>query len=171
MTFSETMTEDFYNDRTSFDRCAADFIQRINEELGLQTISAIVHLDEKTPHIHLGFDNIDKTTGKGIRRTINPKKLSKAQDIMGECFEGMGYERGKKSKARHMGVKEMHDLEKFQEELLNLEIEIDKLEKVKQAYIAGDKEIIKLVDYWKKNNGKALKTESKNRMINAIKNI
>lgn len=109
MTFSETMSEDFKNDRELFEKCSKTFINALKMKK-LNNLYAQVHLDEKTPHIHLLFDNLDQN-GKSIRRNINPKMLSEIQSLMGECFAPMGYSRGKPKKitnAKHMDFKDYH---------------------------------------------------------------
>lgn len=89
MTFSETMKKDY--NREQFDKCSKEFISKIENKFKTKILQAEVHLDEKTPHIHLIFDNID-ITGKSTRRKITPEILAECQTIMGECFKPMGYE-------------------------------------------------------------------------------
>jgi len=117
MTFSKAMSKDY--DKEIFDKCSKDFIKKIEENLGLKTLQAEVHLDETTPHIHLIFDNIDKN-GKTINRTITPEKLVKAQDLMGECFKPMGYKRGidkNKTNSKHLNISDYQKLKKVEEQL------------------------------------------------------
>lgn len=113
MTFSEEMAEDYKNNPQLFEELSLKFIDEIEKRFGFQVIYAKLHLDEKTPHIHLMLDNISKKDGKGVRRRTNPKILSDIQTLIGECFEPMGYERGESSfttNRRHLNVKQMHEI-------------------------------------------------------------
>lgn len=171
MTFSESMKYDYKNNPELFAKNAKEFLQRISDKYDMKCLSAVIHLDEKTPHIHLVFDNISQTTGKGIRRTISPKKLSDIQTIMGSCFSDMGYQRGKskfETLAKHINFKDYHKVEEL---VKDLKLTAETISKVIEAYKAGNKDIVRYVDYFKKNTGKSMKQEHKEMAINAIKNI
>jgi hypothetical protein len=180
MTFDEKMTEDYKNNPELFNKCARDFIKKLQAE-GIQITYAELHLDEKTPHIHLLFDNIDKNTGKSIRRTINPKKLSEMQDMMGQSFEKMGYQRGKpktETMANHFDFKDYHKLE---QELTKLKQKIknqkatkidEKLEQIWQQIETGEGKLDRNdFDYLVKNMGffrRFSKDKEVNKQINKI---
>jgi len=119
MTFSETMKNDYEDNSELFKNCSIDFLNKINEKYKLNAIYSIIHLDEKTPHIHLTFDNID-STGKSVRRTINPQILKDIQTLMGESFSKMKYKRGKDKEitlAEHLTVSDYQKLKKAEIEL------------------------------------------------------
>jgi len=120
MTFSNEMTQDYKNNPNQFQENAKAFLKDLEEKYQLQISYAELHLDETTPHIHLMFDNISKENGKSVRRTINPKKLSEIQTLLGEHFSNMGYSRGKdknETNAKHFDFKDYQKVKKELEEL------------------------------------------------------
>lgn len=166
MTFSEQMTKDYENDPKAFDLSVKQFLTDLYKNYDMKPVSAVLHLDEKTPHIHLVFDNINATTGKGVRRNISPKKLSDIQTKMGEAFKNMGYSRGvpkTTTTAEHISFKDYHKLVAKLEEL---ELDIELIEKVKEEIKNDSKGVIRLVEYFKKSSGKALKEEYKKEIEN-----
>lgn len=117
ISFSPEMSQDFKNNRELFNKCAENFLNKLETEEGLQVCYAINHLDEKTPHIHLLFDNIDKN-GKSIRRNIKPETLARFQDLLADSYKQMNYERGERnSKRKHLNVKELHELNELKNKL------------------------------------------------------
>lgn len=131
VTFSETMSQDFYNNRKKFDECSKDYIENLQKKLNVKILSAIVHLDEKTPHIHLIFDNIDNN-GKSIKRNITPQICSDLQDLGGNCYEKMGYQRGEKGSSKiHLNVNQLHMLESVKNDLQS---KIQEKEEMVKAY-------------------------------------
>lgn len=66
--------------------------------------SFVVHLDEKTPHIHVMLSTLDAKTGNLNYKTILPKKssLTELQDAYSEAMKRFGLRRGiRGSKAKH----------------------------------------------------------------------
>lgn len=113
-------------------------VKNIEKELGLVAMYASVHYDEKTPHIHVSFQAYNKNNGKWQSvdsRGALKKQYSKAQDLVGNVFQEIGFERGKRgSKARHLSVQEMHQKEKEN----NL---IDMVENIKTLDIKESKRV------------------------------
>jgi len=134
MTFSSEMKKDYEANSELFLECSELYLEKIEQHLGLNILSAELHLDEANPHVHLFFDNINES-GKTINRTITPDKLSEAQTLMGECFEPMGYVRGLVgSKNAHISVKGLHKLndlkEKLQKECKEYRLELKLFDKL-----------------------------------------
>lgn len=89
---------------------------------------AVVHMDESTPHMHLGIVPFDKENKLSAKRMFDRKTLIKIQDELPERFkhEGFDIERGKKdSKRKHLSVP---DYKEFQREKETLQQEINALE-------------------------------------------
>lgn len=171
MTFSPEMKKDYEDNPEQFKKSAHEFLNEIAKRYDMIALSAVIHLDETTPHIHLVFDNINQITGKGVRRRISPSKLSKMQTLMGAAFEDMGYKRGVskvETNAKHIGFKEFKEIE---EAIKDLELSKSLLEKVVQEYKKNNPEIFKYVNYFKKSDGKSLKDKNKENLLNAIKDI
>ena len=135
ITFSESMTQDFESDRKKFDECSKNLIEDLEKKLNTKILSAVVHLDEKTPHIHLIFDNISKE-GKSIKRTINPEICSNLQDMGGICFSKMNYQRGEKGSDKiHLNVNQLHKMENVKNALQSKIIEKEQMVKAYNKYM------------------------------------
>lgn len=181
-TFSQTMKEDYKNSPEVFNNCSKKFCEKLEEEFGLQISYAELHLDETTPHVHILFDNISKIDGKSIRRNITPDKLSKAQTLMGECFEPMGYKRGEEnSKRKHLNVKELHEIneakEKLKNELKGFKDELKLFDKIlkNEPLTEQEKEVLKIIapslfQFVKPNNDIKAKKEISKKVSKLLKN-
>jgi hypothetical protein len=118
MTFSETMQKDYHKDPMKFRECSEIFLDKLRAK-GLRPLYAQLHLDETTPHIHILFDNLDENA-KSINRQLLRHDFSEFQDLMGESFQPMGYQRGQSkniTNANHLSVSDYHELEKLEKEL------------------------------------------------------
>lgn len=92
-------------------------IKKIEKELNLKAIYSVIHYDEKTPHAHItfkGYRKNDKNKWQSVdSRGALKKQYSKAQDVVGEVFSEIGFQRGKRnSKTKHLSVQQMHQKEK-----------------------------------------------------------
>jgi hypothetical protein len=171
MTFSKAMKNDYINNPDLFQENAKQFLEMIEDRYDMKCLSAVIHLDETTPHIHLVFDNISQTTGKGIRRKISPNKLSDMQTILGDCFGNMGYSRGEpkeETTAKHIDFKDFH---KVEEMVKALKLEQAMIEKVINAYKAGNPTIKKFVDYFIKGKGKLMPENAKQEALKALQDL
>ena len=79
-----TASPEFFKDKppkevAAFFRCAADFlIERVGRE---NIVSAVVHMDEKTPHMHLTFVPLTRDNRLSAKEILgNRGKLTKWQD-------------------------------------------------------------------------------------------
>ena len=161
MTFSSTMTEDYKNNPEAFKKATKTFLALIERDYQVKAVSAVIHLDEQTPHIHLILDNINPKTGKGVRRRLSPSKLSSIQTTMGLCFSSMGYERGQpveETLAKHIDFKVYNNLIL---KLKKLTEDIEYIEIVKDELAKNSSGVLKLVEYFKKYNGSTLNEEAK----------
>lgn len=126
MTFSPEMAADYESDPLLFQQSSEKFIRSLEAQFGFRVITATLHLDETTPHIHLIFDNISDE-GKGIRRKVNPKALTAIQNTMGACYASMGYERGESVSKTHRKHLSVSSYKKVQEAIDLLKDEISDL--------------------------------------------
>lgn len=94
---------------------------------------AIVHMDEATPHMHMGVVPFDKDNKLSAKRIFNRSELIKIQDELPIRFQEAGFdiERGEKgSKSKHLSVP---DYKKMQEDIKHLEKERSALEEKNKA--------------------------------------
>lgn len=88
-----------------FEDCTRFFIDKYGEE---NIVSAVVHLDETTPHMHLNFMPITRDGRLSAKRVICPKELSDLQTEF-HIAVGVDYglERGKEgSQRKHLSTTE-----------------------------------------------------------------
>ena len=102
--FFEKITED---SQKEFFKGALDYLKnKIGEEF---IISANVHLDETTPHMHVGFVPIIENS-LSAKKLIDRKFLMEVQDQLPEYLKNLGFDiqRGiKNSKRKHKDTKEL----------------------------------------------------------------
>lgn len=112
-------------EQLNFFKHSYDFIKNRYGEKNM--ISAIIHFDETTPHMHINFVPVTSDGRLSARDLFGPKDLVKLQDDYHKhCVEG-GYklERGKmNTKKRGLSVQEFK-LETKSKELQEKEIEIN----------------------------------------------
>ena len=135
ITFSSDMKKDFWDNQDKFRKLAKDTLDDISKKYGIKLLHYTIHLDEKTPHIHFNFENINRSTGKSVQRYITKLDLKQLQTDVGKRWEEMGYKRGKEnSKAKHYSVAIGHQ----KEELENLKKQIQAQKKlIKQQDISS----------------------------------
>jgi len=95
-----------------------DFIKNRYGEKNM--VSATIHFDEKTPHMHINFVPVTKDGRLSAKDLFSPKDLRTLQDDFNKYINDKGYnlERGKAdSKRKHISVEEFK-LEKKQEDIL-----------------------------------------------------
>lgn len=81
---------------------------------------AQVHLDERTPHMHLGVVPLTKDKRLSAKTVFNREALQKIQNELPEYLQEKGFEieRGEeKSERKHLTVKEYKDLKEKEHEL------------------------------------------------------
>lgn len=103
-----------------------DFIKNRYGEKNM--VSAIIHFDETTPHLHVNFVPVTDDGRLSARDLFSPKKLRQLQDDFNKYVNDHGYdlERGKlDSKRKHLNVEE-YKLETKFSELKTKENELDK---------------------------------------------
>jgi len=104
--------------------------KKIEEIIGtkVQTFSYVIHYDEKTPHLHFSFSN-HTNNGESIFHKIKLSgRLNEFQDVVAEVFKDVNLERGdRKSKAKHLSVRRMHE-----EEIKALKIDIKNIQNQKR---------------------------------------
>lgn len=88
-------------------------------------VSAIVHMDEKTPHMHFNFVPITKDKRLSARDLLNPSTLKKLQTSMHkQVFSKFGLTRGvEKSDAKHLSTLNLKIIT-AQKELKEIELDL-----------------------------------------------
>lgn len=130
ITFSEDMKKDFYENQNKFQELAKKTLADISKKYGIKLLHFRIHLDEKTPHIHFTFENVNRSTGRSVQRYITKSDLRNLQTETATHWQEMGYKRGKEnSKSKHYSVAIGHQ----KEELENLKTEIQRRKKEVKA--------------------------------------
>ena len=127
ITFSEEMKQDYQDNPKKFIANTKKSLEHFSNKYNSKLLVHTIHLDEKTPHIHFKFENVNRKTGMSIQRYIKKQNLSDLQTEISKNWGNMDYHRGiENSKAKHYSVKEAHERERKQE--------LDKLiETIKEA--------------------------------------
>ena len=126
LTGSPEQMQKINNDKTLFDKWIEENMQFAKDEFGEKNIVRFtLHLDEKTPHIHVVHVPITNEGGLSARQYIgNGKMLSEMQDRYAQAMETFGLERGiKNTGVKHDTAKEYYRRIKItEEEVENLEV-------------------------------------------------
>lgn len=124
--FFENLTDD---KQKEFFKSSLDYLKnRIGEEF---IVSANVHLDETTPHMHVGFVPIIENS-LSAKKLIDRKFLREVQDQLPAYLKNLGFDiqRGiKGSKRKHKDTKELK--KEFDRELENKYKDINAIESYK----------------------------------------
>jgi hypothetical protein len=163
----EVLESCFYNATTNLER-----------KLGLEVLNAVVHYDEKTPHMHIMFKNY--YDGKAISTKLK-KLYSYAQDVVAKSFEEIGYTRGVKgSKTKHLTVQQMHikeaeelqiKIEELKEEAEKLKEEIKELEQEKNNIALEEIELIEKLQQIKNIEARINSFHEQDEEINLLKEV
>jgi chromosome segregation ATPase len=120
------ITPQYLNDL--FENSLRKVIKELEKEVGksLELYYGVIHYDEKTPHLHFAIQNRTKDN-KSVFNIIRKKEtLSKFQDLVGEEFKQIGFNRGIKKEftnAKHLNVTQMHqkEIEQLQQTIKELQ--------------------------------------------------
>lgn len=84
------------------DKSRHNRVKKILESLNLKGNDYILvkHKDEQQIHYHFDFIGYDLKEKKSVRKKMNQKKMIEFQDIAGERFNDLGFERGKPKSER-----------------------------------------------------------------------
>ena len=144
------------HEKEKFFQAAVDYFA---EKFGRENIRyAQVHMDETTPHMHMGKVPIDKEKKSSTKRLFNREALIKIQDELPVYLNTRGFalERGERdSKRGHLSVDEFKEYADAKKEF---EKEIQDLQATKQ----------KLEDTIKKQTPKLTYTKKLNELLKAL---
>lgn len=164
------------SEQTEYFKQSLDFIKKRYGENNL--VSATVHYDERTPHMHVNFVPVTEDGRLSAKDLFSPTSLRVLQDDYNRFVRENGHDlqRGEvDSKTKHLEVEE-YKLETKYQELKEKEIALERLDKVdKKIDLKADKGKLtystKEVDAIKVQN-KAIKVDSykKDEEINELKN-
>jgi len=97
-------------DREKLKRWASENVRWLNEKYGKNCISATLHLDERTPHIHALILPVHEGKLNARHFYGGREKLSELQSDYARAMEPLGLERGQKgSKAKHQTIKKHYE--------------------------------------------------------------
>jgi hypothetical protein len=138
ITFSEEMKQDYQTDKKKFIANTKKSLEHFSKKYNSKLLVHTIHLDEKTPHIHFKFENVNRGTGMSIQRYIKKQNLSDLQTEISKNWSNMDYNRGQEnSKAKHYSVKEAHEKERTQELDKLIEAVKEQKRQVKQLEITA----------------------------------
>lgn len=134
-----TASPEFFQERTNAenDKFFQDCLKFHNEHFG-HIISAVVHYDETTPHLHVISVPLTKDGRLSARDVIgNKAKMSKTQDAFFEQVgKGYGLERGihmdGQEKKQHISAQE-HELREIKQEIARGQEELGAIEHSKKS--------------------------------------
>jgi hypothetical protein len=136
-------------------------VKYFQKEFGSNLQMGILHLDEKTPHIHFmvsteqetiktyknRYGTTEKKTWSLNAKRFNPQFLTDMQSSYARHNSIFGLNRGKKSTKEHVKLKDYYDsIKKMDKELKIKQTEIQKLEKLKEFYPKLKENIVNLMD-------------------------
>lgn len=127
-------------EQTDYFRKSLDFIEKQYGKKNL--VSATVHYDEQTPHMHVNFVPVTTDGRLSARDLFSPGKLRKLQDDYNRTCRENGYdlERGElHSKREHLSVEEYKVSTRY-DELKVKQTELERLEGIdKEASLRAEK--------------------------------
>jgi len=147
ITLSNSINQELKNGKVKKEKLEELFLEsakKIAKELELEILNITIHYDETTPHAHVSFKNY--RNGKAISNKLK-KEYSRAQDIVGEVWQELGYKRGEKKEktnAKHLNIKQMHQMEKQEltkkEIAKNIKTEVEEIYKNNDSFLTFNKD-------------------------------
>lgn len=131
-----TASHEFFNGKSEeeirafFEKCYKEIADEFGEE---NIVSAVVHLDEKTPHMHLNFVPLTKDNRLSAKELLTPQSLTALQNKMHQnVFQEYGLKRGESNKEmKHISTLNYKiitlekEIRQKQEELNSLQSQLD----------------------------------------------
>ncbi|SFS07821.1 MobV family relaxase [Anaeromicropila populeti] len=117
-------------EQTEYFRLSLEFLEKRYGKKNL--VSATIHFDEQTPHMHVNFVPVTSDERLSARDLFSPRALRKLQDDYNRFVRENGYdlERGEiDSKVKHLNVEEYKVNTKF-EQVKEKKAELDRLKQV-----------------------------------------
>lgn len=128
---------------------------------------ATVHLDESTPHMHLGIVPFDDDNKLSSKRVFNRQALRDVQEELPSYLQKFGYkelQRGEKGSTRkNLTVPEFKEMKKEEKKI---ETEIDDKRKLLSAYVRDRKLTTPIDDFKIKKEMKDVKVASGEKFLN-----
>jgi len=151
MEFVVSASPEFFEGKTKLEikKWADHQVNYFEKEFGQNLQMGVLHLDEKTPHIHFmvstehetvkTYKNRHGTTQKKTwslnAKRFNPQFLTDMQSSYALHNRIFGLKRGQKSKKEHVKLKDYYaSIKKMDQELKSKETEYQKLLKLKEYY-------------------------------------
>lgn len=120
--WGEQKTEEY------FKACYEFFCKEFGKE---NVVSAKIHKDESTPHMHLHFVPVNKENGKlQARVSMNKKKINYIHDNLPKFLQEKGFEVERASgKTKDKNVEDIHEFKQIKNAINEKENELEKIEK------------------------------------------
>lgn len=111
-----------------FKACYDFFSKEFGKE---NVVSAKIHKDESTPHMHLHFVPVNKENGKlQARVSMNKKKINYIHDNLPKFLQEKGFEVERASgKTKDKNIEDIHEFKQIKNAINEKENELEKIEK------------------------------------------
>ena len=154
LAFSEQKFNEVYNnDPLNFERAMTEYMESLGKKYGFEPLGWSLHLDEGhydengkqkiNVHAHLSFFNYDFKNKQSTFKKLKKRDFSKMQDLAGQSFQKLGFERGiskeitkKEHKEKEEYVKEQ--VQKLEKKQKSLKKDVVQLENKKDQLIKID---------------------------------
>lgn len=136
--WGEQKTDDY------FKACYEFFCEEFGQE---NVVSAKIHKDETTPHMHLHFVPVNKENGKlQARVSMNKAKINYIHDELPKFLRQRGFEVERASgKTKDKNIEDIHEFKEVKRQLAEKENEVQLLdEKIEQKKTLAEKIPVKL---------------------------
>lgn len=121
--------------RKYFEACYDFFSDEFGKE---NVVSAKVHLDETTPHMHLHFVPFNKETGKLQARVVmTPKKINEIHDNLPQFLRKRGFEVERGSGKTQNNIENIHEYKELQKSLKEKQQELEKVQLQAKKIVAS----------------------------------
>ncbi|MBM9453825.1 plasmid recombination protein, partial [Klebsiella pneumoniae] len=142
-----TASPEFFENNKKLEDWVKVQMEYLQNEFGENAINAVLHLDEQTPHIHAFITGIEYKNGEyKLNNKSYMKKYETMQDIYFKYNKPLGLIRGVKkeiSNAKYKEVKEFYSDIKNIKNQTELEIENNKIEKIRVIETEEKKKIFR----------------------------
>lgn len=133
-----SLSPDFFDSKKSLEEFSVRVIDFLNKEFGENCISAVLHLDESTPHVHaviLPVNKFDEVYRLTARTMFDKSNLARLQKSYNEYFKEFGVTYSRGSKAKHNDIKKYYtELNDFNAKKRNIYNCYNKIKADKRIY-------------------------------------
>lgn len=128
----------------------SSLMEKIKKQYGLEPLDLSFHLDEgkdesTNVHAHLVFYNFDFEKNKSALRKMKKSDFSKMQDLVGDHFSNLNFQRGKRKSETQIKHSKPQEYKQVQETLKEMEKFVEDFEKEKKDFEKEKKEQVEFL--------------------------